>query len=115
MLLFGAKNIQEYVEGWNKRFPMDRWYRRRYNIPFGSPSHKSLSFIDMYFDFYEYFKYEMERRKQKAREERELNKQKEIKLDSQEYIRGKGNFMKEVVLTQNDIDLMFDNLDIDSL
>lgn len=115
MLLFGAKNIQECVNIWNKKIPIDKWYRRKYNIPFNSDLHKNVSFIDMYFDFYEYFKSEIDRRKNKIKEEREKNIRRETRLDSEEYIKGKGNFMKEVIFTQKDIDEMFDNLDIDSI
>ena len=33
----------------------------------------------------------------------------------EEYIKGEGNFMKEIVISQNDIDRIFEELDIDSM
>src|ERR1700746_2545499 len=50
--------ISDFIEKWNKEYPFDRWWRKKYNIPFGSKVHKEASHIDMYFEYKEdlYFK-----------------------------------------------------------
>lgn len=101
MLPFGANNLQEFVEKWNKAIPIDKWYRQKYNIPFGSATHKSISLADMFFEFYEFItiKYKI-----KDKEE-----------EQEPYVRGDGNFMKSITYTKKDIDQLFDELDIDSM
>lgn len=58
MLPFCSETLQDLVKKWNLLFPLDRWYRKKYNIPFNSSKHRVLSFIDMYFEYYEYYIYE---------------------------------------------------------
>lgn len=52
-MLYGAKNMRELIVTWNNRFPLDYWYRKKYNLRFNSPEHRNVSFIDMHFDFLE--------------------------------------------------------------
>lgn len=35
------------------RFTIDFWWRRKYNIPFGSSKHREMNFIDMFIEFQE--------------------------------------------------------------
>ena len=41
------------VVSWNARFPMDRWWRKKYNVPFMSPTHRESSFIAQLIEFEE--------------------------------------------------------------
>lgn len=98
MLPFGSENIQELVENWNRAVPIDKWYRKKYNISFNSPTHRAINIIDIFFEFWEFVSIQ--------------NK----KEDKQEpYIKGEGNFMKEVIYSKKDIDTLFDELDIDNI
>lgn len=45
--------MEEEVIKWNLRFPIDRWWRKKYNIPFGSPAHLGTSFLDQLFEYKE--------------------------------------------------------------
>lgn len=101
MLPFGAENIQEFVEKWNRQIPIDKWYRHRYNIPFNSPQHRAVSLADMYFDFFEFVL--------------DKFKKKEDEKKGDKYVRGKGNFMKEAVYTEADIDRLFEELDLNEI
>ena len=101
MLPFGANNLQEFVEKWNKAIPIDKWYRQKYNIPFGSAAHKNINLADMFFEFYEFI---IVKFKVKTEEE-----------EQEPYVRGEGNFMKSTTYTKKDIDQLFDELDIDSM
>ena len=99
MLPFGSENIKELVEHWNKVMPIDRWYRKKYNIPFNSPTHRAVNIIDMFFEFLEFIE--------------DIDKEKKNKQEP--YNKGDGNFMKEITYTQKDIDDLFDEIDIDSM
>jgi len=44
-------NTQEkFLIEWNNRFPMDRAYRKKHGITFGSKEHRELNQIDIYLD-----------------------------------------------------------------
>lgn len=45
-------NIRDFIFDWHE-FPLDYWWRKKYNIPFGSQQHRSISFIDMYVEYQE--------------------------------------------------------------
>ena len=46
------KEIRGFVLHWHD-FPIDYWWRKRYNVPFGSEAHRSMNFIDMAIEFEE--------------------------------------------------------------
>lgn len=37
---------------WNN-FPIDYWWRKKYNVPFGSKAHREMNFIDMLIEYQE--------------------------------------------------------------
>lgn len=99
MLPFGCKNIEEFVKKWNNICPIDKWYRKKYNIPFNSKRHRDISLIDMYIEYIEF-----------------LNEHKnKDNIVEEEYIKGKGNFIKSPLSSKYDLDKAFDELDIDSI
>lgn len=51
-------DLNEFIKEWNIKYPYDYWWRKKYNIPFGSEAHKSMSHINMAFEYKEeiYFK-----------------------------------------------------------
>lgn len=68
-------NEREFILNWNSLFPFDRRWRKKYNIPFNSPQHRSSDPISIFFDLKEdevvedmkkkYFEKEVEREKYK--------------------------------------------------
>lgn len=46
-------DIRDFVYRWNYKFPIDRWWRKKYNVAFNSPQHKEMSFIDMRIEYEE--------------------------------------------------------------
>lgn len=46
-------DIRKFILDWNKKFPVDFWWRQKYSIPFGSKEHREVSFIDMFIDYEE--------------------------------------------------------------
>lgn len=101
--------LEKDVIRWNTLFPLDSWYRRRYNLRFNSPEHREVSQIDVYFEWIEFKLLEQNpQKRQQEKSERESN----IKLIP------KGRFLipqkQKEELLQDEIDL-FDKIDIDSL
>ena len=38
--------IDNFIFDWSL-FPLDYWWRKKYNVPFGSQRHREMNFIDM--------------------------------------------------------------------
>lgn len=45
--------IREFIISWNDQFPLDFWYRSRYNIKFNSEEHRKTNLIDVLIEFEE--------------------------------------------------------------
>lgn len=46
-------NIKNKVVEWNLRFPIDRWWRQKHGVAFGSSVHRETSFFDQLFEWEE--------------------------------------------------------------
>lgn len=101
-------NIGKFIEEWNSRHPYDRWWRKKYNIPFGSKQHREASFIEMAIEYKEdlYFQ-------KLANKEAEID---EIEREVDRMIAGDANTQKSAVkvvkMTKKELDTEFDNLDL---
>jgi hypothetical protein len=42
-------DIRRFVIIWNNKYPLDLWWRKKYNIPFNSEQHRRISLIDIAF------------------------------------------------------------------
>lgn len=45
--------IRGFVIKWNNDFPIDRWWREKHNVAFGSKFHKEVDFIQMFLEYEE--------------------------------------------------------------
>jgi hypothetical protein len=45
--------LKSFVERWNIDYSLDRWWRKKYRMPFNSEKHRASCFIDMQFEFEE--------------------------------------------------------------
>lgn len=52
------EEIDNFILEWNIKYPVDRWWRKKHNIPFNSSAHRECSFVDMFFEFREDKMYE---------------------------------------------------------
>lgn len=89
------KEVHNFIIDWNNKFPIDRWWRIKHNIAFGSVDHRNANFIQMFLEY----------------EEDEMIRKLSDRSDSQEtseFDLGDGEKM-----SQSEIDEEFDNLDID--
>ena len=50
--------VKDFVYFWNINFPLDRWYRAKYNIPFNSSNHREISILDIRHEWEEYMLYD---------------------------------------------------------
>ena len=46
-------DVRKEIITWNVRFPYDRLWRKKYNIPFNSTEHREICFLDQRFDIEE--------------------------------------------------------------
>ena len=47
------EELKKFVVQWNNRFPYDRWWREKHNIPFLSEEHRKADFLSQMMEFYE--------------------------------------------------------------
>lgn len=92
--------INEKVLSWNRRFPWDRIWRKKYNVSFGSKKHLEINFIQQMFDLKEDFLF-------KSFEDEKLKKKSFDELF--------GQVSKNVNMSQDEIEKEFDDWDISSL
>lgn len=88
--------IRHQITNWNNKFPIDYWWRKKYNIPFGSSAHREANLIDMFYD------YEEEKIMNKLMENVSSEKVGEVEADL--------NVGKK--MSKKELDDAFDNLDI---
>lgn len=46
-------SFKSFIIKWNNKFPLDRWYREKYKLPFNSIEHCESNPIDIYFEYLE--------------------------------------------------------------
>lgn len=103
-----AKGIRRSVERWNTLYPLDKWYRDRYNIRYNSQEHQSTEIVDIRFAFEEERVY--------AEAIRHLSKRDERKP----YHPGTGQWLRpqesdDNALSKEEIDDIYDRVDISKL
>lgn len=90
-----SNKIRNYVLEWNRKFPVDLWWRRKHNVAFMSEVHKSTNFLDQLFEYEEErIQNELiqeELRKQGLLKEDNKSKEEQIQEMSNEF----DNYLKE--------------------
>lgn len=100
-----TRKLNNFIADWS-RFPIDLWWRKRYNIPFGSPQHRSMNFIDMAIEYQEELLWNKARnRPEEITDDEFMEKYVDEQLQEQE--------KKTVEMTQEEIDEDFDNLNLE--
>ena len=93
-------DVDRYITDWHN-FPLDYWWRKKYNVPFGSQQHRSMSFIDMLIEYREEIVVNRVRKEYQERQEYLANKELGLESDS-----------KVVKMTKEEIDDEYENLDL---
>lgn len=92
--------LDNFIYFWHQ-FPIDYWWRKKYNISFNSPQHRQMSLIDIYFEYREEMLIKEYRKK--AEEEQDAKENEMLKINND----------KEVVkMTKKEIEEDYDNLDL---
>ena len=87
--------MRSSTESWNIRFPIDRWWRQKHSIPYGSKAHLEQNMADMVFEYHEDILYH------------------EISLPSPKY--KEGDWLKEHPKSEQQIADIFDKIDIKNI
>jgi len=93
-------DVRQMMEWWNSTYPIDRWWREKHGISFGSTEHKAMSMIDMRLEFEEDFIY------------------KKLRIKEEVYVGGEGNWInpqKIGAMTKDEEKALFDRLDISKI
>jgi hypothetical protein len=95
-----VQGLREFIITWNNLFPTDKWWRDKYKIPFGSPTHLEANQVDILIEYIEHKAYE------------------EHKLQVLEFDRKKERYKKDGWISENEVpetisDEEFDNAKID--
>lgn len=94
-----SANLKTFVINWNNSFPLDRWFREKYNIPFNSKKHQKASQADILIEYIEELMHDEydDKYKQKIENDKLLEK---------------GEWIKEARVSEEDLDEAFDKIDI---
>lgn len=92
-------NLREFIVRWNNENPLDHRFREKYKIPFNSAQHRSTNQLDILLEHiedqvFEEFKHTVERRTEAKQ------------------LYAKGEWIKEVTLSNNEAQDLFDKIDI---
>lgn len=93
------EDVKRFIYNWHE-FPIDYWWRKRYNIPFGSQQHRSMNYIDMYIEYQEDLLLKERLQSIEDKQNEEINEQLGIKDDD------------GINLSQQEIDDDYENLDL---
>lgn len=104
------KNIQMFVRSWNVKYPIDKWWRFKYNVPFNSPQHNAMTLMDMRIEYEESLLFEELLKSQEQDDD----------LNSVNYNPAVGNWLdtsnRIQKMTREEIDsIEFDNISLDDL
>ena len=106
-LVMTKKKKNKYVEfaiHWNNKHPLDRWWRKKHGVAFGSSEHLLISFV------HQRLEYEEDRLFQKL--ENEQNKSNEEFSETEVVELGKVGGKRTIKMTQKEIDEEFDKIDL---
>lgn len=95
--------VDRFIFNWHL-FPVDYWWRKKYNIPFGSSAHREMNFIDMLIEYRE----ELLLSKAFSKNDSELSEDDEKSLGL--YDDSENNIVK---MSSEDIDDEYEKLDLE--
>ena len=97
------ESLRNFIISWDNTFPIDYWWRKKYNISFNSPQHREMNMIDMKLDYEEEKEFERFIKVNKIREE------------DMDYYRMTGEFLRDVEFTDKEVKKIYDDLDLKKL
>lgn len=95
-------NLRVFLIEWNNKFPLDREYRAKNNVIFGSKEHREINQIDLYMQFFEDQLFE----EFIGRAKDTIEKEKLFK---------KGQWITEPLIPDEDSDKLFEKLNVEDI
>lgn len=95
--------LSQFITRWNDTWGYDFWWRKKYNIPFGSKKHLSANQIDIAFDYIE--------DKLAEKSFNEYSKQEKNKT----HLAKTGEWIKPTKVNEKEQKELFDKVDISKL
>jgi len=100
-------DFKSFVRVWNSKYPIDRWWREKYRVPFNSKSHRSQDLFAMILEYEEDLMY--------IEIENDIREDYEVAT----YNSGRGDWLTKRESTKKmsdvEVDSLFDNIDIENL
>ena len=93
---------KDFLLKWNQEFPLEYWWRKKYNVSFNSSKHREVSYIDIYYEWLE------EKLYQKSLDD--ISKENERLKEYQTTGKWLSDFVDEE--QERKLDEMFENMDI---
>lgn len=97
-----SNEYQDFITKWNIRFPLDKWWRDKHGIAFGSEKHLSQSALHIRLEF----------------EEDRLYKESRSRSEQQKkYVPGTGDYLvkRDSKMSQKEVVDLFENIDIHNI
>ena len=91
-----SNGIKDFIVEWNLKYPIDRWWREKHKIAFGSEQHRKSSLIFQRMEFEEDLLFN------------KALKHKKDKAEPEQYV--VGDWLKEQTLSDEEIDRAFDDM-----
>lgn len=95
-------SIRQRMIDWNNRFPLDAWWRKKYNEDFLGAKHSNTDLIKICFDWLEFVEIEFER----------LNKELKVLLDKNGLT--EQDLLQSEPMSQTEIEDFYQNIDLDN-
>jgi hypothetical protein len=102
-------DIEKFILEWNRRYPFDRYIRKKYNILFGSSEHRAMNFVDMAIEFKEDIIIKHQEEEQERLKERDWYNE---GLPATKQIGVNKEGQKVVKMTKKELDKEFEDLDL---
>lgn len=92
---------RKFITDWNVKYPLDRWWRVKYNIPFNSSNHREVQISDIRIQY----------------EEDRLFNEILSPQEDRKYIPGMGDFLikRESKITNEQTIDLFNAIDVDQM
>lgn len=94
-----STDLKTFIINWNNLFPLDRWYREKYKIPFNSKKHLKASQVDILLEYIEEISF------------KEYSDDMISDIENKKLL-DKGEWLKPTEVTEKESDDLFDAIEI---
>lgn len=95
---------EQFIKEWNAKHPYDKWWRQKYDIPFGSQKHREASFIFMAIEYSEDLYFLKLKEESFDKEDKEMS----------EFMNKSEDNKNVIKMNKKEIDKEFDDIDLEN-